>query len=54
MNRLTDEEIRKMTPIEPDAYTERNPEEAMRIAKIFAASAINQTKKALTNSINKS
>lgn len=49
MGRLTDEEIRKMSPAQADAYAEENPDEALHIAKVFAASAIKQTKKALAN-----
>lgn len=45
--KLTDEEIRRMSPIEADVYTEDHPEEAMRISRVFFASAVKQTKKAL-------
>ena len=47
--KLTDEEIRRMSPIEADAYAEEHPEEAMRISMVFFASAVKQTKKALAN-----
>lgn len=43
--KLTDEEIRRMSPIEADAYAEEHPEEAMRISRVFFASAVKQTKK---------
>lgn len=34
-SKLTDEEIRKMSPIEADAYAEEHPEEAMHISRVF-------------------
>ena len=47
MNNLSDEAIRKMSPAEADAYAERYPDEALHIAKVFAASTVKQIKKSL-------
>lgn len=49
MARLTNEEIKKMSIIEADAYTDVHPAEAWRFAKAHGAAAINQTKKAAKN-----
>lgn len=48
-DKLTDEEIRRMSPIEADAYAEEHPEEAVHISRVFFASAVKQTKKTLAN-----
>ena len=44
---LTDEEIRRMSPIEANVYAEEHPEEVMHITRVFFVSAVKQTKKAL-------
>ena len=47
MARLTNEEIRRMSLDQADAYTDAHPAEAWRFAKAHGASAAKQTKKAL-------
>ena len=49
MARLSNEEIRRMSLDEADAYTDAHPAEAWRFAKAHGASAAKQTKKALTH-----
>ena len=46
MARLTNEEIRRMSLDEADAYTDAHPAEAWRFAKAHYSSAVKQTKKA--------
>lgn len=46
MARLTNEEIRRMSLDEADAYTGAHPAEAWRFAKAHYSSAVKQTKKA--------
>ena len=47
MARLTNEEIRRMSLDQADAYTDAHPAEAWRFARAHGASAAKQTKKAL-------
>ena len=47
MARLTNEEIRRMSFDEADAYTDAHPAEAWRFAKAHYSSANKQTGKAL-------
>ena len=47
MGYLTDEEIRKMSMSEVDAYLESHPDQAQHFAKVYAASAAKQAKKTI-------
>ena len=47
MARLTNEEIRRMTIDQADAYTDAHPAEAWRFVKVYGAAAAQQTKKAV-------
>lgn len=49
--RLTNEEIRKMSLEEADAYTDAHPAEAWRFAKMHYSSAKRQTGKALKHGL---
>lgn len=51
--RLTNEEIRRMTIDQADAYTDAHPAEAWRFAKTFGKAAAQQTKKAVKHGLNK-
>lgn len=51
MARLTNEEIRRMSLDEADAYTDEHPAEAWRFAKAHYASAAKQTKKAVSHGV---
>ena len=51
MARLTNEEIRRMSIDEADAYTDAHPAEVWRFAKAHYSSAAKQTAKALTHGV---
>lgn len=44
MARLTNEEIRRMTIDQADAYTDAHPAEAWRFVKVYGAAAAQQRK----------
>ena len=48
MARLRDEDIRRMSPVQAEAYTKNHPAEAWRFAKIFGKEAAEQTKVAIS------
>ena len=51
MARLSNEEIRRMSIDEADAYTDAHPAEAWRFAKAHYRSANTQTRKALKHGL---
>lgn len=53
MARLTNEEIRRMTIDQADAYTDAHPAEAWRFVKVYGAAAAQQTKKAVKHGLRK-
>lgn len=53
MARLTNEEIRRMTIDQADAYTDAHPAEAWRFVKAYGTAAAQQTKKAVKHGLRK-
>lgn len=53
MARLTNEEFRRMTIDQADAYTDAHPAETWRFVKVYGAAAAQQTKKAVKHGLRK-